>query len=107
MYERTIRARKSAASPEVHAGGQPPLDQVGGQHVGDALPDPVALHGQGREQRVRLGLHHPLEDLVLDDRAVGEHDAPLHHLLEVRRPLDALVELGEEVETRPRRRWRR
>src|SRR5664280_1375461 len=86
---------------EVDTGGQSAPGDEGRQHPGDALPDPVALDGEDGQQLVRFGLHHPLEHLVLEDGPVGEHDAPLHHLLQAVRSLDPLVETPEEVERRP------
>ena len=53
------------------------------------------------QELLRLGLHHPLEDLVLDDGPVGEHDPPLHHLLEALGALHLFVEPGEELEGGP------
>ena len=37
-----------------------------------------------------------LEHLVLDQGSVGEHAAPLHHLLQARGAVDLFVEADEE-----------
>src|SRR5664280_3507164 len=71
------------------------LVEIGNEEVGDAPSDAIALDRETGEELLRLSLHHQLEDLVLDDGPVGEHDAPLHHLLEAVGPLDLLVQEGE------------
>ncbi len=87
---------------KVDAGHHPAGLEVGDQELGDGVPDADALDGEGGQQLLGLGLHDPLQHLVLEDRPVGEADAELEHLLETGGLLHLLVEAEEEGGGGPR-----
>ena len=102
MYDKIIRARKSAASWIVDALGQPVFLQVGHEEAADETDGPVGLDRELGQQDLGFGLQHLLQDLVLENLPAGEDEAPFEDLLERRRPMDLVVEPSEELEELPR-----
>ena len=92
-----MRARKSAATSRSAPSAIPCRTRYGARNGGHQRVGLVGLGRHPRQQDLGLGHQDALEHLVLDQGAVGEHQAALHDLLQGLGVGDLLVEPEEET----------